>query len=126
MIKEILYKLFNLEPFPCSTCEVLQIQLEESQRQNKYLLEKLLTKDTPAVVEPPVNTEEMSPVGPKFTPWRVRQAHFEQEDRAKAEVLRKNKEEVELAKKRLVNAPTVAQQQASIDKLEQELGIKEG
>jgi hypothetical protein len=128
MIKEILYKLFNLEPFPCPTCEVLQIQLENEQRQNKFLLERLLAKDAPTGVpaEPPVNLEDMKPIGSQFVPWRVRQAHFEQEDKAKAEVLRKNREEVELAKKKLVNAPTVAQQQASIEKLESELGIKEG
>jgi hypothetical protein len=128
MIKELLYKLFNLEPFPCATCEVLQIQLENAQRQNEKLLERLLAKDGPTGVpaEPPVSLEDMKPIGNQFTPWRVRQAHFEQEDRAKATILKKNQEEIEAAKKRVVNATTVAQQQASIDKLEQELGIKEG
>jgi hypothetical protein len=128
MIKEILYKLFNLEPFPCPTCEVLQIQLENAQRQNEKLLERLLAKDSPTGVpaETPVSTEEMAPVGPKFTPWRVRQAHFEQEDRAKAEIQRKNREEIELAKKRIADSGTVAQTQTNINKLEQELGIKEG
>lgn len=126
MIKEILYHWFNIQPFPCQTCEVLQLQIEEVQRQNKFLLEKLLTKDVPAPVIEPTSVDEMQPVGPRYVPFRVRQAALEQEDRAKAEILRKNKEEVEQAKKRLVNAPTVAQQQASIENLEKELGLKEG
>jgi hypothetical protein len=125
MIKELLYKLFNVEPFPCATCEVLQIQLEDAQRQNRFLLDKLLTKDTPPV-ETPTPVEELQPLGNRFVPFRVRQAALEAEDRAKAEVMRKNREEVEQAKKRVVNAPSIAQQQASIDSLEKELGLKEG
>src|SRR5215510_1131323 len=125
MIKELFYKWFDIQPFVCPTCEVLQLQLEESQRQNKYLLEKLLTPkvDGPTgVQQEPVDPKDMEPVGPRYIPWRVRQAHFEQEDRAKAEILRKNKEDVEAAKKRLAEAkPGSAEQQASIVRLEKEL-----
>lgn len=126
MIKELFYKWFGVEPLPCPTCEVLQIQLENEQRRNEKLMERLFMRDVPTNVapEPPANEEEMKPIGARYVPWRVRQAHLEAEDRAKAEVLRKNREEIELAKKKVATAQP-ADIQSSIDKLEQELGIKE-
>lgn len=125
MIKEILYKWFDIQPLPCPTCEVLQIQLEEAQRQNNKLLDRLLNKESNnSPAEIPQTEEELKPVRGQFVPWRVRQAHLEAEDRAKAEVLRKNRDEVEAAKKKVATAQP-ADIQASINKLEQELGIKE-
>ncbi len=126
MIKEILYKMFGIEPMPCPTCEVLQMQLENEQRRSSLLLDRLLMKDLPTGITPesPLTEDEVKPIGARFTPWRVRQAHLEAEDRAKAEVLRKNREEVELAKKKVATAQP-AEIQSSIEKLEKELGIKE-
>jgi hypothetical protein len=52
-------------------------------------------------VEPPqsVDEREMKPIIPQFTPWRVKQQMLEQEDRAKAVIMRnKEKEIAELEK----------------------------
>ena len=47
MIKEILYKWFGLDPLPCNTCEVLRSQLDESNRERRELLSRLLERDKP-------------------------------------------------------------------------------
>lgn len=107
MIKQLLYKWFGLDPIvPCTTCEVLHLQLAESNRERKELLHKLLDKDKP---EPLITEqEEMKPIQPQFTPWRVRQQMLEAEDRRTAQILKERLKEMEASK---------------IDVLEQELGI---
>jgi hypothetical protein len=109
MVKELLYKWFGLEPFPCQTCEVLRLQLDESNRERRQLLQQLLERDKP---EPPVETkEELQPIRPQFVPWRVRQQMLEAEDRKQAQLLAEKKKEMESARK------------SSIDDLEKELDI---
>jgi hypothetical protein len=93
MLTELLYKWFGLEPFPCATCEVLRIQLDESNRERRELLNKLLEKDKE--VSPPTAQEEFRPIRPQFTPWHVRQQLLEAEDRKKAELLKKKATEIE-------------------------------
>lgn len=98
MIKELLYKWLGLEPFPCPTCEVLRLQLDESNRERKQLLQQLLDRDKPQL---PVETkeEEPQPIRPLFTPWRVRQQILEAEDKKAAQLLAdKAKEIAELEK----------------------------
>lgn len=104
MVKELLYKWFGLEPFPCGTCELLRIQLDESNRERRELLTRLLEKDRPEPTQP-VKTEEYRPIQSQFVPWRVRQQMLEAEDRKKAELLKRHKDEV--------------------DELEKELGVKD-
>jgi hypothetical protein len=92
MLTELLYKWFGIEPFPCATCEVLRIQLDESSRERRELLSKLLEKDvSPA---PTTEQQEFRPIKPQFTPWRVRQQMLEAEDRKKAELMKKKSEEI--------------------------------
>jgi hypothetical protein len=101
MIKQILYKWFGLDS-SCQTCEVLRQALDESNRERRELLNRLLTKDQ---VEPPSTTkEELTPIKPQFTPWRVRQEMLEAEDRQKARIMKEKEKE--------------------IDELEKELGVK--
>ena len=101
MIKKLLYKWFGLSDDPCESCEILRLQLDESNRERKDLLHRLLDKDKP---EPPsIPTEELRPITPQYTPWRVKQQMMEQEDRVKAKLLR--------------------DRSAEIDKLEKEVGI---
>ncbi len=103
MVRQILEKWFGLDPRHCETCEILRIQLDESNRERKELLHRLLDKDKP---EPPATEpQEFKPIQSQFIPWRVRQQMLEQEDRKKAELMR---------------AKT-----AEIEELEKELGIKE-
>ena len=92
MIRELLEKWFGLDPRSCATCEVLRLQLDESNRERRMLLDKLLDKGKP---EPsPAVVEEFKPITPQFVPWRVRQQMMEAEDRKKAELLKKRADEI--------------------------------
>jgi len=101
MFKQLMYKWFGLTDAPCETCEILRMQLAESNAERKDLLHRLLE---PKQVEPPsIPNEEHVPITPQFTPWRVKQQMLEAEDRAKAKLMR--------------------DRSAEIDKLEKEVGI---
>lgn len=103
MIRALLEKWFNLDPRHCETCEVLRSMLDESNKERKDLLARLLDKDK--VEPPPTPIEEFKPVGQSFVPWRVRQQMLEQEDRKQAELLRRSAQDIEKLEKELeVNA----------------------
>lgn len=92
MIAQLLYKWFGLTPERCETCEVLRLQLDESNRERKELLTRLLEKDK---VEPSIQSdEEFKPIQPQFTPWRVRQQMLEAEDRKQAQLMAAKKKEI--------------------------------
>ena len=116
MIKQLMYKWFGLDEPRCETCEILRDQLDESNKERKELLAKLLEKREPEP-PPPINIQEMEPIRPQHVPWRVRQQLLEQEDRKTAQLLKDKEREL-----RSVPTPAVT---ASIDSLEQELGIVE-
>lgn len=100
-------RLFGLPDKVCETCEVLKMQLAYTQRREQYLLDKLLEPklefDTP-----PVNNEP-EPLIPKHVPWPVKREMLEQEDRARARVIREQAEKVK----------------KDIEHLEKELGVKD-
>jgi hypothetical protein len=99
MFKLLMYKWFGIEPIPCVTCEVLRLQLDESNRERRDLLNRLLDKANP---EPsPEVKEEYEPIKPAFTPWRVRQQMLEQEDRKQAQLLKTKKDEISALEKEL-------------------------
>lgn len=101
MIKELMYKWFGLEDMPCNTCEVLRTQLDESNRERKELLNRILATSG---AEPPPSTreiEEMKPIMQQQIPWRVRQQMLEAEDRKKAQLMRAKNEEIEQLEKEL-------------------------
>jgi hypothetical protein len=101
MWKQLANKWFGLTDAPCESCEILRSMLDESNRERKDLLHRLLE---PKQVEPPSTpAEDFQPVTPNFVPWRVRQQMLEQEDRQKAKLMR--------------------DRSAEIDKLEKEVGI---
>ncbi len=112
MIKELLYKWFGLEDSPCRMCELLQMQLEQSNAERKELLAKLLEKDKEVV--PDLKKEDFQPIVPKFVPWHVRRQMLEAEDRAAAETNRKKQQELNELKV-----------DESIQQLEKELGVEE-
>jgi hypothetical protein len=99
MLKELMYKWFNLEPRHCETCEVLRSMLDESNRERKELLHQLIHKDK---IEPPsTQTEEYKPLTPQFVPWRVRQQMLEAEDRKKAHLMQEKAKEIAELEKEL-------------------------
>ena len=100
MIKQLLYKWFGLDPIQCETCEVLRSQLTESNRERRELLQKLLEKDKP---EPLIQTatEELKPITPQYTPWRVRKQMLESEDRKTAQLTRDKQAEIEKLEREL-------------------------
>lgn len=100
MIKELLYKWFGLDPPICGTCELLRFQLDESNRERRDLLARLLERDRPEP-SPSIKIEELTPIRHQFVPWRVRQQMLEAEDRKKAEILKKHQEEVNELEKEL-------------------------
>ena len=84
---------------------------------------RLLAPAEPAAT-PVINTEDMIPIKPQFTPWRVRQQMMESEDRRTAALLKDRQKEMRasesLDKKRPVDSVNTAQ---SVDELEKEMGI---
>lgn len=106
MIKQLFYKWFGIEPQSCLTCEVLRDQLDESNRERRELLARLLEKDKS---EPPVkeSVEPPQPITPQYTPWRMRRQMLEQEDRRTAQLMKdKAKEIAELEKE--LDIPSVS------------------
>jgi hypothetical protein len=97
MIKELLYKMFGVEPMPCPVCEVLRSQLIEANRERRELLQRALAP--PIIEEKKEEIEEHIPITPQFIPWRVRQQMLEAEDRKRAQLTRdKDREITELEK----------------------------
>ncbi len=83
----------------CDSCEVLKEQLAAERYNNKELLRAVLEQNAPKQVI--VNTEAQIPIQPKSVPWRVRQQMLEEEDRAKAKLMREKKTTEELEKELL-------------------------
>lgn len=105
MIKELMYKWFKLEPFPCQSCETLKLQLSIANHEKDELLRTILSFSKPPEQAPaqPIDYEK---VKPKLMTWNVRKHMLEAEDRAAAALL-------------------AEQQKKSIENLEKEVGIKE-
>jgi len=99
VIQEVLRKWFGLEPVRCEVCEVLRTQLDESNRERKELLTRVLN---PTQSEPlPIKEEEPQPIRPQVIPWKVRQQMLESEDRKKAQLMRDKKKEIDELEKEL-------------------------
>jgi len=94
IFNEVLRRWFGLDPRHCESCEILRTQLDESSRERKDLLMRLLDRDKP---ESPsiVSTDDMVPIKPQFTPWRVRQQMLEAEDREKARLMKEKVKEID-------------------------------
>lgn len=113
MIREILYKWFGLEEFPCHSCETLKIQLALKNEENTKLLNTILEMNKPKE-EIKVETRTIQPVQPKNIPWSVRRQMIEAEDRKAAELIAKKAREA-------------AEQgvDETIRELEKELGVED-
>ena len=97
MIKELLYKWFDLQDLPCKTCETLRSELDFARRQNEYLLGRLLN---PREETQPANeaATEFKPIAPsggrRFIPHAVKQQLSEREDMKSLEIMQKKKREL--------------------------------
>jgi len=97
----------------CQSCEILKTQLEISNYEKKKLLDTILSSNQSEV---PQEKELPIPIRPKHTPWEVTKNALEAADRKQAELMREHQRTVDELKKNL--GP-------SIEKLEEELGVKE-
>jgi hypothetical protein len=92
MIKQLMYKWFGLTDDPCESCEILRMQLAESNAERKDLLHRLLD---PKQAEPPsIQSDEPVAITPQYVPWRVKQQMLEAEDRQKAKLIRDRTKEI--------------------------------
>ncbi len=86
MIKELIYKLFNLEPLPCQSCETLKMQLAIANHEKDQMLQTILSFSKPQV-ELPTPEVDYEKVKPKMMTWNVRRQMLEAEDRKAAQLL---------------------------------------
>lgn len=110
MIKELLYKWFGIDERPCQSCETLRMQLSIANHEKEQLLNTILSLTTEKPKEQPapaVNYENI----PRPMTWNMRKAMLEAEDRKAAQLLAENKKKEQI--------------KADIEKLEEELDIKE-
>jgi hypothetical protein len=99
MLKELLYKWFGIDPLPCATCEVLRCQLDESNRERRDLLNRLLEKDKP---EPPqIEEKEILPIKSQFVPFAMKRQMLEAEDRRKSQLMKEKEKEIAELEKEL-------------------------
>lgn len=90
----VIEKLFGLNPVVCQSCETLRIVLDRQLDINRELTQSIIKPVEPIQTRP---NETMNPIAPNYMPWRVRQQMLQNEDRAKAAILRKTNEELESA-----------------------------
>jgi hypothetical protein len=84
----------------CQTCEVLKEELANERANYKKLLDTLVEMNKPKVIEKEPEVQLPQEIAPKAISWRIRKEMLEAEDRARAAVLRREKEEVDASEKR--------------------------
>jgi hypothetical protein len=78
----------------CKSCETLEKQLAQSNYEKEMMLRSILTpqsKEINTINE--TESDDISAIQPKFIPWNVRRQMLESEDRQKAMLLKKQKDE---------------------------------
>src|SRR5262245_56202632 len=98
----------------CKSCEILRIELDSVKYERKLLLDKfvLVTQHSETVVP-----DSIEAIKPKMIPWRVQRELLEAEDRAKAQAIRRQQEDLEKAK-------VIESNSLSVAELEKELGVQ--
>ena len=109
MLKELMYKWFNLEPLPCQSCETLKLALSIANDEKRSLLNLIMSSASSKSSPPQPNPIDYEKLAPKAMTWNVRRQLLEQEDRAQAKILAEQRKHTE----------------NSIAELEKELGIEE-
>lgn len=85
----ILYNYFGIDS--CKSCETLKNQLTISNHEKDELLKTILGLVKPEVIQHTPTIVE--PIKGKGVPWHIRQRELEEEDRIKAKIERRIKEE---------------------------------
>jgi hypothetical protein len=85
--------LFKKEP--CPVCEVLREQLAHERYEKEQLLKYILEPqpNLNSVSSGVADENEPEPIRPRVIPWKVRREMLEAEDREKARILAKQKDE---------------------------------
>ena len=105
------------EDHSCSTCEVLERQLEVVNREKRELLQMLDKVHNPPVEESFSSIDDLpKPITRGPTPWPLQKQMLENESRVTAAALRVRQAEIEANKKSV---------SPEIEKLEAELGIEQ-
>ncbi len=101
----------------CQSCETLKEQLAFANYDRKILMENFIRATLPnKVTEESVNLDELEPIrNQKFVPWRVKQGELEKASRERAQQLKPELKS---------DAPRTVTME-SIEKLEEELGVKD-
>lgn len=73
----------------CQSCESLKLYIARLELEKDRLLNEVLHKPEP---EKAVDVSELKPVLPRHIPWKVRQQALEENDRAKAKILRQHED----------------------------------
>lgn len=94
----------------CKSCEVLREQLSVVNFEKKQLMDNLLVKPAPVQVE----HVQPEPIAPKMVPWHIKRQMLEEQDRALAATIRRQKEDA---------AKAVSNSEISVEELEKELAI---
>lgn len=90
----------------CKSCETLHQALDQANYEKKELMNLFIEKQrVPGFRE---HQEDLKPIKPLHTPWRVRQQTLEAEDRVKARLMKQS-----------------ADANISVEELEKEIGIVE-
>lgn len=66
------------EPRPCTSCDVLKVEIANLRREKETLLNRLLE---PQVQETRIVAPEPVPIPQRHKPWRVKQQELERADR---------------------------------------------
>jgi len=119
IISELFRKWFKLEKPPCESCEILRTQLNIANFEKKQLLDNILEFTKPRAEEK-IIVKEIDP-RPRAVPFSVRRSMLEEEDRAKAEILKRKEPDMIPS-----NHPVDETMRQDIDDLEKELGIPNG
>jgi hypothetical protein len=104
------------ESHVCQSCETLRNQLEISNYERRQMLDTILSFSKPKVEETTPDLSASTPVRPKVVTWSVKRQILEEEDRAKAKILRDRKSTEELEKEVLANGrevPRVAEESST-------------
>jgi len=99
-------------PRVCESCETLKISVDSLRQDNHRLLSRLL--EQPNIPNEPA-TDNITPIKPRHTPWKVRQQMLEENDRHKAKLMREAPKPQSSEAKIGVSADT------TIDELEQDV-----
>lgn len=93
----------------CASCETLKQQLQQANYEKQLLLNRILSPNNPEPVE--IEQEPIELKQSKYVPWSVMRQTLEENDRAKAIEIAKQKAEREKLQK-------------EIEQIEKEVGVK--